>query len=144
MRSLVRQAEYKDIPYIAVLYKKALTELGEEYLDDRVENKVRNSFYLAPCFLLENDDKIVGMAGLTVVHAAWSNAVSLADYMFFIEKEHRSLKNLSALVQACKDFALSQNLPLRLEFITGTQEVRERLFKMHGFDKTVVVGVYNG
>ena len=143
MQSLVRQAEYADIPRVIQLYKAALTELGETYMDDRVENKVRNSYYLAPCFLLANDDKIFGMAGLTVVTAAWSNAVSLADYMFYTEKEHRSLENLSALVQACKDFAQSQNLPLRLEFVTGKQEVRQRLFKMHGFDKTIVVGVYN-
>lgn len=145
MQSLVRQATSSDIETICELYKKGLIELGEQkILDDKVRNKVANSFLLAPCFLLEINGNIVGMAGLTAVTASWSNDVSLADYMFFVEKEHRSLENLSALVNSCKGFASDHNYPLRLEFVTGSEEVRQRLFRMHGFDKTIVVGVYHG
>lgn len=141
----IRKATKDDLLTVARMYKEALEELGEKVIfDDLVMNKVINSYHLAPCFLLVIDDKIAGIAGLTAVTAAWSNAVSLADYIFFIEKEHRSLENLSALTLACKEFAKENNLPLRLEFVTGKQEVRERLFKMHGFDKTIVVGVSDG
>lgn len=141
----IRIAEYSDLLAVAKMYKKALIELGHtDLIDELVWNKVEISYHIAPCFLLEINGKIAGMAGLTVVTSAWSNAASLADYMFFIQKEHRSLENLGALVLACKDFAQKSNLPLRLEFVAGTEKVRERLFKMHGFDKTITVGVFNG
>lgn len=139
----VRQATPKDIPYIMELYRLGLEELGEtKIFDSMLLKKIVNSYHLAPCFLLEKDGNIIGMAGLTSVTSSHNGDAMLSDYMFYIKPEHRSLKNLGALVNSAKDYASGANLPLRLEFYGSvSQEVRKRLFKMHGFNVDAVVGV---
>jgi GNAT superfamily N-acetyltransferase len=140
------QAEQKDLPYIITHYKKGLEELGAENIKDSlILNKVVSGFHLAPCFLLKIDGIIRGIAGLTVVHSSHSGDAMLSEYMFYVEPEYRSLKHLSALVNACKDFADEHNFLLRFEFVNQVDiRIRERLFKMHNFQIKSVIGEYDG
>lgn len=141
---LIRKAETKDLDDVIKLYRAGLTELGEKYSDSLTMNKVLTCFYLAPCFLLVIDDKICGIAGLTVITISHSGVAQLTDYMFYVLPEHRSLKTLNSLVKEVKAFAEEQNLPLRLEFISnGDEKLKERLLNMNGFKIGGVIGVYN-
>lgn len=142
---MIRQATAKDIPIILDLYEKGLRELGEtEILESLLLQKVVNSFHLAPCFLLVIDDNVVGIAGFTVVTTSHNGVASLADYMFYVSPEHRNIKNLSELINAAKDFATDKNISIRIESLANNDEdLRKRLFTMHGFRVLSVTGVYN-
>lgn len=143
---LVRNACFpQDVVDVFSLYTAGLKELGKEYKEDLALNKIVNSYHLAPCFLLVIDDKICGMAGFTAVSSSHSGDASLADYMFYVQPEHRNMESLNALTKAVKDFASAHNLPVRLEFIvTNDEAVKRRLLKRHGFRVDAIIGVYNG
>lgn len=142
---MIRQATPKDIPCVVRLYKAGLGELGEKYKEDLVFQKVATCFYLAPCFLLEVNDNIQGIAGLTLLTTSHNGDAQLADYMFYIKPEHRSLKTLNSLVKEVKAFAKEKNLPLRLEFISNDDEdLKRRLLSMNGFKVGSIIGVYHG
>jgi len=140
------QAKSSEIPYILGLYRDGLEELGAKNIKDSLlVNKVVAGFHLAPCFLLKIDGIIRGIAGLTVVHSSHSGDAMLSEYMFYVEPEFRSLKHLSALVNACKTFADEHGFLLRFEFINQVDiRIRERLFKMHNFQIKSVIGEYDG
>lgn len=142
----IRQAETKDIKAIVELYKKGLEALGyNDWKEDLLIKKITESFVLAPCFVIEKDDKLIGMAGLTLVTIAHSGVASLADYMFYIEPEARNIKTLNALVSEVKDFAAQNNFPLRLFFTLNEDEaVKRRLLKVNGFKIDNIIGTYNG
>lgn len=141
----VRIAAPDDFDEIARLYKAGLTELGQKYDDEKVLNKVVTSYYLAPCFLLEIDGKICGIAGFTTVTSSHSGDASLADYMFYVEPKHRNMDSLNALTGAVKDFASAHKLPVRLEFLSHDDEaVKKRLLKRHGFEIGAIIGVFHG
>lgn len=142
---MIRQGDKSDIKEIVELYKAGLEEMGyTDWKESLLIKKVIESFILAPCFLLVNDGKVAGMAGLTLVTISHSGVVSLADYMFFIEKDSRNIKNLNALVGEVKEFATKNDFPLRLEFISKDDEkAKERLLRMNGFEIGGVIGVFN-
>ena len=140
---MIRQATAKDLPEVIGLVKKSLEEMGEEVNEALITKKVVNSFHLAPCFLLVKYDIIVGMVGYTILTNSWSGDATLSDYMFYVEKEHRNIRTLSDLIEHSKAFASQNNLPLRIETIANNdEELRKRLFRMHGFNVYSVVGVF--
>lgn len=145
MKDKVRQALTSDIKDIVELYKAGLNELGyTDWKEELLIKKVTESFVLAPCFVIEKDDKIVGMAGLTLVTIAYNGVVQLADYMFYIDPDVRSIKTLNALVSKVKEFATQNNFPLRLEFVSQNDEnIKERLLRINGFKIGGVIGIYN-
>ena len=142
---MIRIATPQDFPTILDMYEAGLRELGETKLDrEMMLRKIAESYNLAPCFLLENNGIIIGIAGLSIITSPWNGDASLSEYMFYVLPEHRNIKNLSALVNKSTEFASSHDLPLRLEFATETSEkIRERLFRMHNFKVCAVVGSYD-
>jgi hypothetical protein len=144
-REMIRKATKDDFHSILELYRKGLEELGEtNIVESMLLKKVVNSYQLAPCFLLVINDNIAGMAGFTTATTSHNGVASLVDYMFYVEPEHRNIKNLGDLVQSAKEFAIEHALPIRLEFVTNNdEETRKRLFKLHGFEPSAVVGFYN-
>jgi len=143
---MIRKATPYDFDVVMSLYKKGLEEIGiTDYKESYLLNKVVVSYHLAPCFLVVINDSIVGIAGLTIVHNSHNGDASLADYMFYIEPEHRNIKTLGALVKSAQEFADSHKLPLRIDFaVNGDEETRKRLMKMNNFDVKSIVGIYNG
>jgi len=141
---MIKVAEGSDIDVILSLYRAGLDELGDKYQENLILKKVVTSIHLAPCFLLQIDDTICGMAGLTTLVCSPSGQATLTDYMFYIKPEYRKLKHFSELINATKDFAVEKNLPLRLQFTTNISEkLRNRLFDMYGFKVVSVIGEYN-
>lgn len=143
---IVRQATPKDIPDILDMYKKGLIDLGlDDFKESLMLSKIVASYHLAPCFLVEINDKICAMAGLTVNTISHSGVASLADYMFYVEPEHRNLKVLNSLVREIKKFAEDNDMPLRLDLtFKADLKVKERLLEMNGLEPYALVGVYNG
>lgn len=141
---MIRQATPKDIPYILELYHDGLAEMGEtNIVEALLLSKIVSAFHLAPCFLLVKDGKVVGMMGLTVITSSHNGDASLIDYMFSIQKEYRNMRNLSAFIKEAKVFAKENNLPLKIESLASDdEEVRKRLFRMHGFRVLSVTGIY--
>lgn len=115
-----------------------------DWKEDLLIKKITESFILAPCFVIEKDDIICGIAGLTLVILSHSGSAQLADYMFYVVPEHRSLKTLNSLVREVKGFADQNNFPLRLEFLCNDDEpLKRRLLKMNGFKIGGIIGTYN-
>lgn len=141
--TLVRKAKSADIPYILDLYKKGLEELGLEYQESLLVKKIVDSLKLAPCFLLIKDE-IVGMWGLTMGSLSHSGELVVQDYMLYIEPEHRGMKTLGEMVEYVKSFADENKLIVRLEHVGRNPELSKRLYKMHGFEPTSVIGEYHG
>lgn len=144
MKGQVRKATPQDFPYILDLYMKGLEELGENYLESMCLKKVVLSYHLAPCFLLVDCDNIIGIAGLTTVTSSHNGDATLSDYMFYVLPEHRSLENLSSLVEAAKEFASETDMPLILNFIVkNNHKINERLMRMHGLEVRYIAGIYH-
>ena len=138
----VRIANTSDIPYIVHLCKEALEESGIEYSEKYLFKKIVNSYHLAPCFLYEKDGNIEGLAGFTTAINAYSGKAIMSEYMFYIRDKHRNIESLRGLVDAAKDFALDNNMDLRVEFIVVDDlQKRKRLLEHFGFKVTGLVGV---
>jgi hypothetical protein len=142
---MIRQAEVRDIKQIVALYKEGLDELGyTDSKEDLLINKVTESFVLAPCFVIEKDGILEGIAGLTLVITSHNGVAQLVDYMFYIKPGVRNIKTLNALVLKVKEFASANNLPLKLEFLCNDDEpLKKRLLTMNGFKIGGIIGVYN-
>lgn len=141
----IKKASREDFPIILKFYKAGLKEIGLPYKESYLVDKIDKAFNCAPCFLLVINGIMRGMAGLTAGQNTHSGELTLCDYMVYVEPEHRSLKRLSGLINACKDFSKLHNMPLSMNFISKNDEkTRIRLLRMHGFRVHSITGVYNG
>ena len=85
------------------------------------------------------------MAAFTIVTASHNGDECLADYMFYVEPEHRNIRTLDALMKEIKGFSVENNLPIRIDFRHGySLKGRERLLNRYGLQVQSVVGVCNG
>lgn len=142
---LIRKATKDDLMFCMELFKRGLEENGiTDYHDSLILNKIIVSYHQAPCFLLEKDDKVIGMASLNMGVISYSGKPILVDNMFYIRPENRSLENLNKLVKSCKDFAEEHSLPLRFDFLSNDNEkLQKRLYRMNGIKVLSVTGVYD-
>lgn len=135
---MTRKATPEDFPLMLEFYKSGLDELGEEWLESCLVNKIVNSYKIAPSFIYKD----VGFAGFTIVTVSHNGKQVLADYMFYVRPEHRSIKATKALVNAAQDFAGEHDLTLRVEFFTqGNLEAKSRMLEMHGLQPKGIIGV---
>ena len=141
---MIEKAHSTDIPKIIGFYKKALDEMGIDYLESLVSKTVTDSFFIAPCFLLKIDGIIRGITGMTITYSPWSGNATLSDYIFYIEPEYRDKDNLGGLVKNCKEFADEIGVPLQVNFVVNDdEELRKRVLRKYGFKVASVVGKYN-
>lgn len=132
------------MPRIIDLYRASLDEMGVKHLDSLTSKVVTDNFFLAPCFVLEINGTIRGIAGLTITFKPWSGNATLRDYIFYVEPEHRNDNNLGGLVSNCKDFADEIGVPLQVEFIIkDDEELRKRVLRKYGFKVVSVIGEYH-
>ena len=146
---LVRYARESDLPTVYRMSwagYKDLKDVAPERVDpDLLWKWVNTAYKQAPQVLLEKDGEIIGFWGLCLTRAAWSYDTLLADYMFYIRPEHRSIKATKALVRAVKDVADQLNLTLRLCYLfKGKLPVHVRIYHMMGFSVSGLVGFYKG
>lgn len=140
-----RLATLDDMPKLIELYISGLEELGEDYKESLLVKKILDNYYLAPCYVVENNGIVVGMAGFTTVISSHSGVAMLCDYIFYVEPEYRNIKTLSALVSQIKAFAKAQNMPLKIELsIRNDEKLRSRLLSIFGFKVYSLCGAYDG
>ena len=127
-----------------------MQELHEKGLILDYEQNVANGsillcFEKAPCFLLMDDDKIVGFYGLMETHGYCSMKPILQDYMFYILPAYRKLANILLICSAAREYAKAVNLPLYLNYqIFRHIKSHKRLMEQAGFEVTGLRGVYHG
>lgn len=145
MKELVRQATQDDLHDILRLYKSGLDELGfTDWQEHLLIKKITESFILAPCFLVVIDDKISGMAGLTIAITSHNGVATLCDYMFYVEKDVRNINILGGLMGEIKRFAIANQLPVKLEFVCNNdEELRKRMLKKYDFVPHSVTGYFD-
>ena len=146
---LIRYAEEKDLPTVYKLCwagQRELKEIIPERVDpDLLWNWILKAYSQAPQVLLEKDGEIIGLWGLCTMQAAWSYDAVLADYMFYVLPEHRSLKATKRLKDAVCSVADQHKLTLRLSYLfTGKMPLHARIFAMMGFTVRGFIGFYKG
>ncbi len=145
----VRYANESDLPEVYRLCwagYKDLKDIAPEKVDpDLLWKWIIKAHKQAPQLLLVDGDEILGFWGLCTVKAAWSYDWVLADYMFYIKPDNRSLKATQKLVQAVKDVADSYNLTFKQSYLfKGKLPVHVRIFNMMGFSVSGLIGFYKG
>jgi GNAT superfamily N-acetyltransferase len=139
---MIRQATSADVDEILRLYKAGVEELGYDYKESLLVNKIVTSYHLAPCFLYE-DNGIKGFAGFTVNTYPHNGEPVMCEYMFYVEPEHRNIEVLGQIVKAAQDFANQNKFNLRVEFIVlGDLELKKRVLERNGFEVTGIIGVH--
>lgn len=146
---LVRYATESDLPDVYRLswagYKELKEILPEKVDPDLLWNWVIKAYRQAPQVLLEKDGEIIGFWGLCLIKAEWSHDVILADYMFYVLPEHRTIKATKQLVKAVCDVADKHKLTFRQCYLfKGKMPVHARIFGMMGFTVRGLVGFYKG
>lgn len=137
----LRSAKEADLPQVTKWAIKGLTELGEDIDPLKVKEKVYRSFEVAPCLIIEGK----GFAGFTTMTDYWSDEQIIVDYQFYLEPEHRNIKNLKALCKAAQAIADHFKRKLRIQFIgCDRPQERMRLMKLCGFETVAFIGEYNG
>jgi hypothetical protein len=145
-----RYAELKDLAEVLELTWRGYKELESiapvKYKPDLLYKEViLPSWRRAPCVLLEKENQIIGMWGLTTYRVHGSTDSILADYMFYIIPEHRSLKAVEALKKAVISVADQFNLNMKLSYLfTDKKDAHIKLFEKVGFKVTGVLGTYEG
>lgn len=144
---IVRHATPEDLPTLYKLCWAGYRELSppERVDPDLLWDWVVEAFHQAPQLILVKDGQIIGFWGLCFIKAAWSYDRMLADYMFYILPNHRSLKASRLLVQAVKGIADSFNLTFRQSYLfKGKLALHIRIFQMMGFSVSGLIGFYKG
>ena len=144
----VRLANLSDLPKIHELAWAGYEEIDEAAIvpyDKKLfyEEVIYPQFFRAPVFILERDGQVIGIWGLTSSRPRGSVHNCIADYIFYIEPEFRSIKATRLLCKAVKDFADQQQLPIRLNYLfNGKLSLHERIFRLMGFKIRGIIGEY--
>ena len=141
---MIRVAQPEDLIRVAELTHKGLEELGEKPSPNKVFSKVQEAYTKAPCVIYETDE-IHGMWGLIAYKPYWTEEVTLSDYMFYVEPEHRSFRVAKQMCDAVKAIANNYQLDIELNYMAPSKfEEKKRLFEIMGFTKTGIKGIYHG
>ncbi len=126
--------------------KKELQSITPETVDpELLMDWIEEAMGQAPCVLLVKDGVTIGFWGLCTCRARWSHDVILADYMFYVLPEHRSMKAVEHLKTAVQAVADQLGLNLQLSYLfTDKKDAHIRLFEKVGFEVHGVMGVYRG
>ena len=143
-----RYADFDDLETVLGMYMQALTEI-KEYVatpnPDKCRNVVYRAWSCAPCVLVEQDNEIVGFAGLSTATPEHSDVPFLREYMFFIKPENRSTKLARYLSEAVKAVADKFKLPLSMSHMVFDHDVskKDKFLKRWGYDVVSLQVRYN-
>lgn len=143
-----RYADFDDLETVLEMYMTALAEI-KEYVappnPDKCRNVVYHSWASAPCVLIENDNKIIGFAGLATATPEHSDTPYLREYMFFIKPENRSAKNARFLSESVKAVADKFKILLSMSHMVLGHDVakKDKFLKRWGYDVVSLQVRYN-
>lgn len=134
----VRYADIDDLETVLEMYMNALEEIKDNVSKpdpDNCRKVVYFSWSQAPCVLLEKAGEIIGFAGLKTVVPEYSKEVTLREYMWFIQAEHRSYQALKKISDSCQAVADKFKLPLYMSHMIFDMNLpmKERVLKRWGY-----------
>jgi len=141
----IREATIDDLPEMIRMTKAMREELRRPYKESHIVSTILESLKLAPCFLLQKDANIYGMAGLLLYFDGFTGQATLTEYGFYIDPSQRDYSAFSGLVEQCKKYAKKVNMPLNLTLQSNSSnDFKIKLFKRKGFVIDGIAGRYNG
>lgn len=134
-----RYAMREDLPEVLEMYLAGLEEIKESIVPinaQKCADVVLGSWLRAPCILLEKNNEIIGFAGLCSYLPAYSDAVVLREYLFYIKPGMRGVKAAKALSDAAQAAADELKLPLFMSHMVFDLSVplKEKFLKKWGYD----------
>jgi GNAT superfamily N-acetyltransferase len=137
---MIYAATREDLPKIIKMALNIPEEHGFENLPSvdiiKVTEVFHGNWLKSPIFVYKEDDKILGFVGTIVDSFWWSTEPVLADFVFYVDPKHRSLKVTNALIEAMKDFAKLNKMPVVTHFMSNERtETKEKMFERKGFKK---------
>lgn len=148
---MIRYATKEDLPAVVRL----IMERGKEFDYDShgfprpeldvVTDTVYKNWLISPCFVVENDDKIVGCASTTISTFGWSRQPYLGMFMVYVLKSHRNYNTIKSLYKSVQDYATLHGLLLCDDYIAIDRvDGRKRLMKSLGFKEAGFLLTYRG
>lgn len=139
----VRYAEKEDLPEVYVMYLEALRETGRRYNDAKALDYVLLCWSQAPTILLEKEQQIIGVAGLSTSTTPYGYDVSLTDYVIYVRPEYRSIKTWEALTKAIQGVSDRFQIPfIGDNLISGDIKAQERLIRRAGAKPIAIKAIY--
>ena len=141
-------AKFEDIKTIIKMSLNIPKEHGFENLPPVNLMKVGEFFYSKfedyPIFIYKDDkDKIVGFLGIQLTDFWWSTQEVVNDYIFYVDPKHRRPEVANALIEAMRDFAKLNNMPVVSNVISNDRtEAKQRLYTSKGFKPSGVIMTY--
>lgn len=114
-------------------FSKAMLEITDAVVNDAVLVK-RN----------ENDPELIdGVLAMKITYTWWSSKPILAPMLFFIKQPHRSFRTASAFLQAAKEYAIMNQIPIVFDLFAQKDVLKKKkLLKMHGFEEVGTTLIY--
>lgn len=103
-----------------------------------------NNFKEAPIFVYKNPEgEILGFIGVQLTDFWWSTQEVVNDYIFYVDPKHRNIEIAGALIEAMRDFAKLNKLPVVSNVISKDRtEAKARLYTSKGFKPSGVILTY--
>jgi len=146
---VVRYAQEEDLKSVFKLNEIAMQKLSEQFktginIEFANANIIR-FWEQAPCFILCDNDKIVGFFGLTMGASYHVPKPIISDYMFYILPKYAKFSNIKALCNAARDFADSLGFPIYLNYLFFKDaDKHKKMYERLGFKVSGLNGVYHG
>lgn len=148
---MIRMAEKEDLPRVVRLIMKRGEEFDYEKSGfpkpelDVLTDTVYRNWMLAPCFVVEEDEEIIGLASTTISTFGWSREPYLGMFMVYVLPEKRSFDIIKKLYESVKDYASLQGLLLCDDYIAIDRvDGRRRLMRSLGFKESGFLLTYRG
>jgi len=134
----IRKANGFDVNRISELLKGWLEETAFNYPGVCPYSHVwlANFIYTNTCFVIENDEKILGTIGMRYGTFPWNNEVGafFCDFLI-IDKVFRANGVAARLIEEVKKLSNENDMPVFLGIMTGIQaDKKDRFLSMCGFE----------
>lgn len=112
---------------------------------DVVADTVYKNWLIAPCFVIRENNEIVGLASTTISSFGWSRVPYLGIFMVFVLPAYRNYARIRALYKSVQDYATLHGLLLCDDYIAIDRvDGRKRLMKSLGFKEAGFLLTYRG
>lgn len=144
----VRFAKQEDLHKAFELTKAGIEEtLGFYYPveDDVLMDSIQKSWYVAPCFIIEQGGEIIGCSSMDIGSFPWNRKPFIFSNGVYVLPKYRSFGIIKELYDEIKKYASLQGL-MYMDSFSGTENIdaRLRLARSQGLKNTGITVIYNG
>jgi hypothetical protein len=110
-----------------------------------VADTVYKNWMVSPCFVVKEDNEIVGLASTALFSFGWTDEPVLSTFMVYILPKHRSFDKIKQLYKAVQSYARLQGILYADDYIAiDRADARARLMRSLGFKQSGFLFTYNG